>query len=241
MFNSLLLKKTQTILFFYLLLNLFSATSQSTRLVNSLCNGNISGLGANLTCIQNTGQGHRFEISKTDGTVLDVYDAIAGNQAVPSRSKYAFRFTWLNGCNIGYGTTYRIRVSWFNGITWSAYGSYCEVTTPAVAMEVSTTFCGTTVSSLGVNILASTNQMCGHRWEVRDLSNNIIGVYDALSSSVSNPGRSPYNFRFTWMPFGTIQSATTYKLQQKVDNANGILYTSIGSNVSTITAIEIGA
>lgn len=242
MFNSLLVKKTKTILFFYLLLNLFSATSQTTtRLVNSLCNGNISGLGANLTCIQNTGQGHRFEISKTDGTVLDVYDAIAGNQAVPSRSRYAFRFTWLNGCNIGYGTTYRIRVSWFNGTTWSAYGSYCEVTTPTVALEVGPSFCGTTVSSLGVNILASTNQMCGHRWEVRDLSNNLVGVYDALSSSVANPGRSPYNFRFTWMPNGSIQSATTYSLRVAYYDATIGAWSAYGPSCNVTTPVSLSS
>lgn len=199
---------------------LFSSTlfvnyvaSQSTQLANSICNTSISNLGANITCVSNLGQGHRFEISKTDGTIIDTYDAIAGNITNPTRSKYAFRFTWLTGCNISYGTTYKIRVSWFDGSNWSTYGSYCNITTPSLPIAVASSICGTTISSLGVNITASANQMCGHKWEIRDLSNNFIGEYDALTSSILYPGRSAYNFRFTWMPAGTIQSGTTYVIR----------------------------
>jgi hypothetical protein len=232
------IKKTQLYVAFSFVFVLFSLNAQTTRLADAFCDGNINSLGTNLTSIVNRGQGHRFEVSKTDGTILTVYDAIAGNQQDASRSRYALRFTWLSGCNIGYGFTYRVRVSWFNGSVWSAYGSYCEVTTPTVPLVVGSSFCGTTVSSLGVNILASTNQMCGHRWEVRDLSNNLIGVYDALSASIANPGRSAYNFRFTWMPFGTIQSATTYSLRVAYYDATTGAWSAYGPSCNVTTPVS---
>ena len=230
--------KTQLLVAFYFVFMLFSINSQTTRLANAFCNGTISSLGTNLTSNVNLGQGHRFEVSKIDGTVLEVYDAIAGNLAVPSRSKYAIKLTWLSGCNIGYSFTYRVRVSWFNGSVWSAYGSYCQVTTPTVPLEVGTSFCGTTVASLGTNISASTNQMCGHRWEVRDMSNNLIGVYDALSASVSFPGRSAFNFRFTWMPAGTIQSGTTYMLRVAYYDATIGAWSAYGPSCNVTTPLS---
>lgn len=227
--------KTQLLVAFSFAFMLFSMNAQTTRLSDAFCDGNINSLGTNLTSSVNRGQGHRFEISKTDGTVLQVYDAIAGNQAVPSRSKYALRFTWLNGCDIGYGFTYRIRVSWFNGSVWSAYGPYCQVTTPSVPLVVGPSFCGTTVTSLGVNILAETNQMCGHRWEVRNVDNSLVGVYDALAASVANPGRSAYNFRFSWMPFGTIQNATTYQLRVAYYDATTGAWSAYGPSCNVTT------
>ncbi len=230
--------KTQFLVAFSFVFVLFSMNCQTTSLASAFCDGNISSLGTNLTCSVNRGQGHRFEVSKTDGTILEVYDAIAGNIAVPSRSKYLLRLNWLTGCNIGYGFTYRIRVSWFNGSVWSAYGPYCQVTTPNVPSVVSSTFCGTTVTSLGVNILAETNQMCGHRWEVRDLDNNLIGVYDALSASVANPGRSAFNFRFSWMPLGTIQNATTYQLRVAYYDPTIGAWSAYGSSCNVTTPVS---
>ncbi len=237
MFNSKFFK-TQLLVAFCFVFVLFSMNSQTTRLANAFCDGNINSIGTNLTSSVNRGQGHRFEVSKTDGTVLAVYDAIAGNQLDASRSRYALKLTWLSGCNIGYGFTYRIRVSWFNGSVWSAYGPYCQVTTPTVPLVVGPSFCGTTVSSLGVNVLASTNQMCGHRWEVRDLSNNLIGVYDALSASVAFPGRSAYNFRFSWMPVGTIQNATTYSLRVAYYDATTGAWSAYGPSCNVTTPVS---
>ena len=231
--------KTQLFVAFSFAFVLFNLNSQTTRLANAYCDGNINSLGTNLISFVNRGQGHRFEVSKTDGTVLEVYDAIAGNIAFPSRSRYALQLSWLSGCNIGYGITYRIRVSWFNGSVWSTYGSYCQVTTPTVPLVVRPSICGTTIANLGVNILAETNQMCGHRWEVRDLSNNLIGVYDALSSSVNFPGRSPYNFRFTWMPSGTIQSATTYSLRVAYYDATIGAWSAYGPSCNVTTPVSL--
>jgi len=232
------IKKSVLIYLIVFVFTIANGFSQTTRLSNSFCDGNINALGTNLTCTSSLGQGHRFEISKTDGTILQVYDAIAGNVDVPTRSRYALRFPWVSGCDIGYGFTYRVRVSWFNGSTWSSYGSYCQVTTPTVPLVVGPSFCGTTVSSLGVNILTSTNQMCGHRWEVRDLSNNLIGVYDALTASVNNPGRSAYGFRFTWMPINTIHNATTYSLSVAYYDATIGSWSAYGPSCNVTTPIS---
>lgn len=199
------------------------ANTQTTRLSNSICSKTISNLGVNITCNINLGQGHRFEVSAPNGTVIGVYDGIAAAQLYPSRSRFLFRLCFLSECSISLGYEYRIRVSWFNGTTWSPYGEYCSVYTPSTSLEVGSAFANTTVPSFGTNIRASVNQKCGHRYEVRNTDNSLVGVYDAYQASINFPGRSQYDFRFSWMPYGTIAEGRTYKLRVSCyDVATGV-------------------
>jgi len=209
-------------LIFSLLISTF-VFSQTTRLANSICSKTISNLGVNITCNVNLGQGHRFEVSTPDGSVVGEYDGVAAAQFFPNRSRYLFRLNFLNSCSISFNSEYRIRVSWFNGTTWSSYGEYCSVFTPATPLEVSSLFANTTVPSFGTNIRAAINQKCGHRYEVRTTDNVLVGVYDAYQASLDFPGRSPYDFRFSWMPFGTIAEGRTYVIRiASFDAASGL-------------------
>lgn len=73
-------------------------------------------------------------------------------------------------------------------------------------------------------------------------STNIVTLNGVMQQNINaNNGAMANAFNYSYLDSPATTSATTYKLQQKVDNANGFIYTSIGSNVSTITAIEIGA
>ena len=187
--------------------------SQTTRLANSVCSRTLTNLGSNITCAVNLGQGHRFEVSTPDGTVIGVYDGIAASEVFPNRSRFLFRLNFLSSCSISFNNEYKIRVSWFNGVSWSSYGEYCSVFTPSTPLEVSSLFANTTVPSFGTNIRAAVNQKCGHRYEVRLTDNTFVGIYDAYQSSLDFPGRSAYDFRFSWMPFGTIAEGRTYVLR----------------------------
>lgn len=211
------------------------ANAQSTRLANSICSKTISNLGVNITCTSNLGQGHRFEVSELNGTVIGVYDAIAAANLFPGRSKYLFRFNFLNECSIGFNMQYRIRVSWFNGTTWSSYGEYCTVNTPQEVLSVGQAFQNTTVPSMGINIRATVNQMCGHRYEVRNLDNTFVGVYDAYQASLDFPGRSAYDFRFSWMPYGTIAEGRTYKIRIACYDAAAGVWHAYGPSVNVKT------
>ena len=46
-----------------------------------------------------------------------------------------FRINWVAG--VISNTTYRVRAAWNDGSTWSPYGSFCTVTTPASAIIIS--------------------------------------------------------------------------------------------------------
>ena len=221
--------------FVFTILALNTAFSQTTRLANSVCSKTISNLGTNLTCASNLGQGHRFEVSETNGTVIGVYDAIAASNLFPGRSRFLFRFNFMNECSIGFNMQYRVRVAWFNGSTWSSYGEYCNVNTPQATLSVGQAFQNTTVPSFGTNIRATFNQMCGHRYEVRNLDNSFVGVYDAYQASIDFPGRSAFDFRFSWMPFGTIAEGRTYKLRISCYNSVIGLWSEYGPSVNVKT------
>lgn len=189
-----------------------NVNGQTTQLAASFCPGTLSNIGSNITCSANLGQGHRFEVRKMDNTLVGVYDGVAANLIYPTRSKYIFRFTWMSGCGIDYGTTYKIAVSWYNGTSWSAYGSQCQVTTPSNTLQINSTLCNTTVATMGSSITTNVNRMCGHRFEVRLTDETPVDVYDAYAGAQANPGRSAYEFRFSWLT-GSIQYSTTYRMR----------------------------
>ncbi|MFM7667114.1 MAG: T9SS type A sorting domain-containing protein [Bacteroidota bacterium] len=217
----------KALLFFLVFMVLYNAQGQTTQLAASFCPGTLSNISSNITCTANLGQGHRFEVRKMDNTLVGVYDGVAANLIYPSRSKYIFRFTWMSGCGIDYGTTYRIAVSWYNGTSWSPYGSQCQVTTPSNTLQVKSTLCNTTVAGMGSSITTNVNRMCGHRFEVRLTDETPVDVYDAYAGAQANPGRSAYEFRFSWLT-GTIQYSTTYRIRVAYFDASTSTWSAYG-------------
>ena len=199
---------------FYLLLFIliFTRTNNwgqtTTQLSSAFCPGTVSSMGSNITCVGVSGAiGYRFEVSNMSNIVIGTYNGYAAG------TTNKFRFSWMSGCVVSYGTTYKIRVAFTtNGATWSAYGSTCQVTTPTSPIQINPIFCSTTIASMGSSITCLTNQMCGHRFQVTDQSTGIVvGVYDAIAGAIANPGRSKYEFRFSWMP-GLINVGTIYTI-----------------------------
>jgi len=197
--------------------------SQQLRLSDNFCGQTVNSIGTNINCNVNRGQGHRYEVTRMDGTVVGVYDAISASAQSPSRSRYLFRFSFVTGFPWSFNASYRVRVSLFDGVNWSEYGPYCQVNSPSSILRVNETFCGSQVSSMGVNITTNANHMSGHRFEVRETSGDLVGVYDGISANELSSGRSAYVFRFSWMPVGSIAESRTYGIRvAHFDGVSGV-------------------
>jgi hypothetical protein len=87
--------------------------------------------------------------------------------------------------------------------------------------QLTTTWCGATVSNLGVNVYCTgVTGAIGYKFEVREVDETYIGEYNAYTNNTAN------KFRFTWMPAGTIQYSTTYHL--RVSWFNGTVWSNWG-------------
>jgi hypothetical protein len=197
--------------------------SQQLRLSDNFCGQTVSSIGSNINCNVNRGVGHRYEVTRLDGTVIGVYDAISASAQSPSRSRYLFRFSFVTGFPWSFNASYRVRVSSFDGLNWSEYGPYCQVNTPNSILRVNDSFCGTQVSSMGVNITTNANHMSGHRFEVRETTGDLVGVYDGIAANELSSSRSAYVFRFSWMPDGSIAEGRTYRISAAhFDGVSGV-------------------
>lgn len=73
-------------------------------------------------------------------------------------------------------------------------------------------------------------------------STNIVTLSGAMQTNINaNNGAMSSMFSYAYLDSPATTSATTYKLQHKVDNSNGFVITSLGSTISNITVLEIGA
>jgi hypothetical protein len=126
--------------------------SQSSTLTTTWCGATVPSLGLNVTCTGTTGAiGYKFEVREFDETYIGEYNAHTNN------TSNKFRFTWMPSGTIQYSTTYHIRVSWFNGTVWSAWGPMCELSTPDQPLtQLTTTWCGNgNVATSGTNIFCT--------------------------------------------------------------------------------------
>ncbi len=197
--------------------------SQPLRLSDNFCGNTVNSIGANVSCNVNRGIGHRFEVTRLDGTLIGVYDAVAASAQSPSRSRYLFRFSFVTGFPWSFNSSYHVRVSSFDGVDWSEYGPYCQVNTPSSILRINESFCGSQVSSVGVNITTNANHMSGHRFAVRERTGELVGIYDGVAANQQSTGRSAFVFRFSWMPFGTIAEGRTYDVSvSHFDGVSGI-------------------
>jgi len=103
--------------------------SPVTELKPVFCGVTLPSMGTNMYCNSvSLSQGYKFEVRTTGEVLVGEYDGMAGNTSSKCR------ISWVPGTTNS--TTYRVRAAWHNGTSWSAYGSFCEVTTPAAAMPL---------------------------------------------------------------------------------------------------------
>ncbi len=143
------------------------------------CGTTLTSLSANINADYVAGfQAYRFEV--TNGATVNTVEV----------NKYNFSLTQTPG--IAYGTTYGVRVAVKMGGTWGAYGASCNVTTPALVVNVIPTttvmpsFCGTTLAALDTKIGATpVVAATGYRFEI--ITDGVTTVYDS----------STYNFKLS--------------------------------------------
>lgn len=128
-----------------------SLFSQTSTLTTVWCGATVPSLGSNVYCTGVTGAvGYKFEVREEDGTYVGEYNAyINGTNR--------FRFTWMPAGTIQYSTTYRVRVSWFNGTVWSIWGPMCLLSTPDQPLtQLASIWCGNeNIPTSGTNIFCT--------------------------------------------------------------------------------------
>jgi hypothetical protein len=104
--------------------------SPVTELKPAFCGVALSSMGTNIYCNSvSLSQGYKFEVRTESEDLIGEYDGLVAG------TSNKFRMSWVPG--VLSSTGYRVRAAWNNGGTWSDYGSFCVVTTPASAIVVS--------------------------------------------------------------------------------------------------------
>lgn len=165
----------------------------ATSLNTNSCGVTLTNLNNFLYCNQVPGaSNYRYEIS---GPSSFTYVYTRGYQWSN------FRMAWVPG--VLYNTTYTVRVAAYVNGSWGAYGSSCNVTTPATAPTVSLPgfLCGNTLSSWQQYIShVSVPGADNYRYE-------LVGP----STIVYVRGYQWTTFRFDWIP--GLQPSTTYSVR----------------------------
>jgi hypothetical protein len=91
--------------------------------------GTSIGLGQNILTTNNSTLGYKFEVRALNETFVGEYDAYQSSLLFTNRSPYIFRFNYIQYNQIQPNTWYKIRVSSFNGVEWSPWGTSVIVKT----------------------------------------------------------------------------------------------------------------
>jgi len=113
--------------------------------------------------------GYRFRVT-------NITDVTAPNQVqVIDRGAYNwFALTMLT--NFNYGTTYLVEISIKTNGVYSAFGSPCSITSPAVPMLVN---CGTTIATPGALVsVPDKNRVTAYRFEITNLETSQVITLD---------------------------------------------------------------
>ncbi|MCI5058086.1 MAG: zinc-dependent metalloprotease [Flavobacteriales bacterium] len=119
-----------------------------------------------------------------------------------------YRLSWVPGIQLG--ASYNVRIKAFIGGTWGDYGNICVVTTPSSTSipttEVSTAYCGSTISTFGETI--NCNPVSG----ATDYEWNIVNAGQGINYTTQT-GSSYTGFKLSWVPGS--QLGSNYDVQVK--------------------------
>jgi hypothetical protein len=144
----------------------------------------------------------QYEFNVTDGL----------NHWYIVRPNRGFYLSMLSGMQ--YGFTYQVRVRWNDGSQWSAWGPWCNVTTPSEPPLLM-------LDSLSCNIVASD---FGHIVRIVTIPDNYVAPYEVYGASLyqwelAGPVDTLYHVRtgrgFTLGEVNGIQYGTTYSVRAR--------------------------
>ena len=155
---------------------------------------------------------------------------------------------------IKYNTTYSVQIRCKVQGTWGAFGSACNITTPAVPLtKLVTAQCGTTLTTLAATLSCTAITLAtNYEWEFTDISTGVIITKQrgsnaatlVLNTVAGITNNKTYNVRVrpfvngAWATFGAVCSITTptvavAKLTTDVST--------IDNNYSVISKLEVTA
>lgn len=174
----------------------------ATALSSSYCNANLASLSSNIYADAVTGANqYRFKIVN------------GASEFVITKSVNYFNLTELGAGNYNFGTTYAITVAAGSNGNFSAYGTSCNVTTPAaVTTKLITSSCGVTLSSISTYLYATT---------VSGATQYRFLVYRAGQDTLPTLTKTGRFFRFTEFVSGSYFYGSTYTVKVAVNVGSG--------------------
>jgi hypothetical protein len=190
----------------------------------SQCGTTLAGMGSVIATTPMSGAtGYRFRVT-------DVTPNATGDNLIQVKDRSYHWFTLPMLTRYNYGSTYMVEVSVKTTAGYSAYGTPCYVSTPAVPVLAS---CGAVVPTAGSLVYTtSLNSVSQYRFQVTKVSDQTTVTFDTnkywFSFRVNVPGFTPnvaYSVRVavmtsgTWSSFGDACEITSPAAATRTDEA----------------------
>jgi PKD repeat protein len=189
------------------------ATTPLTQLAPSSCNITLSALNQQLFCNAVSGaSNYRYRINGANVTNF-VYTR--------GSNLTNFYMSWITG--VRYAEIYSVEVASYVGGVWSAYGTACNVTTPAFPTTQITNYCNMTTPAVSTQLTHDAiSGASNYRWRVTNLTTMVTTTLTRGSATASwnlNAFSGTVNTSYdieiaalvggVWGPYGTICTVTT--------------------------------
>ena len=154
--------------------------AQQVQLTTSYCNSVLAASGSNFYWTSNGAEEYRVRI--TQG--VDVWLFEPGLK--PSGTPKTYTNLVFAGVGPQVGTTYNVEVDYKVGGIWQDdWGTLCTVTTPSPTVELTSTYCNSTLSAVGSNFYWTTNG--AEEYRVRITEGVDTWIYEAGLTSGGSP------------------------------------------------------
>lgn len=190
-----------------------NSQTQQVQLTSLFCNSTLAALGSNFYWTTNGSEQYRIKI--TQGINIWTY--------APGFTSTGYPKTFTNlifaGVNPQYNTTYTIQVDYMISGSWqNNWGPSCTVTTPPfTGIQLETTFCNATLSSL-TSVFRAQTISGGTTWRFR-VTNTVTGEVKVVDKDAS---------------FGSTTTRRTTSISQLASLPGTGSFTAIGQAIYTI-------
>lgn len=199
-----------------------NVTTPATKMQTSSC-------GVTLTAL--TDALYSYEVEGATDYRYWVQNTAAGFSKVATRSANdnLFRMSWVSGAL--YGTTYTVKVAAYVSGSWSAYGTSCNVTTPASLTKLASTSCNVSIPTMATALYSdAVSGATDYRYKV---VNTAAGF-----SKVATRSANDNLFRMSWVTGAQYNTTYTISVAAYVSGSWGDYSTTC--TVTTPAAIIAG-
>jgi len=196
--------------------NVTTPAPPTTKLQTAYCGITETSLNQVLYCDAVVGATqYRYELTDISNNNVYVY--------VRTTNLTNFQMDWVP--NVTYSKTYSIKAAAYVGGVWLAYGSACNVTTPAPpTTKLQTAYCGITETSLSqVLYCDAVVGATQYRYELTDISNSNVYIYTRTTNLT--------NFQMSWV--SSVGYGKTYSIKVAAYVGGVWLAYGVACNVTT--------